>query len=324
MATQPESKKRKHTSDKPTLSDEEAPKKANKWSANAKSFPFAQYGEDEAFGGTKKWIRISQLNSREYDIWYINEQECDVEECIWYRHCIRAAFVEDVSFLRVLLRRGILRAEEVYDMNDPAFLQSVIKEKVALHVLFEEYPASASASMMGHRIWELFLADGIINQKHYCTMMSSWTFDCRAEDQLAAIPEFGQILVCVNADARSRKVTILKKIQSQFYDYELCLRRFLPYVVCQVDGDKNYVIKNRDDEWIAADEFDAQAGKEREEKWNTSVEWESPRLFDIDTAPWDGEDHFRLLVQKFRETTASLGACLNRHDITSHFLSLYD
>lgn len=295
-----------------------------------KTFP--DYKDDVSFGGNKKYIKISIIDD-EYVVLYINpklmdyldhyyETECEIMlgNYIFNHYEISKYVADDLQYFNHLISTKLVSLDKIYDILSTDFITKINKTKFDIKI--ENYDDleihltnNNVYSKIGEKIWQLFHCNTIINNCLYSTMA--------AKDKTYNI--FKKIKKIKNIKNLFDNFTIdvglydykpiqLYKINSKYYDYETCLRKYIPYVI-QWDINNNYYIVNRDYEYIGLNchSIDYSRGGLR-------------YLFKDGNKPWSNMNNYIGVCNEYKKIIKdnSLKECLNTHNSTTNMLTLFD
>jgi hypothetical protein len=271
------------------------------------------------------YIKIKK-NDNNYVIIYVNPKLpfANFGECI-IQHTMNANVADKLEYFNTLLKSKVLLLNKIYDIDSEDFITKIEKTKIKIN--FNDYNEYVNfrdfhyknvddyEDSFEKRLKELFYCGLIINDDLYCTSVK----ECENRNSLKIIDKIKADLssfdnFSVDIGINHYIMTTIYKINSNFYDYPSCLRKYLPYLI-EWDSNHNYYLLNRDYEYIGT------LSKHRKHETTNQI-----YLFNDGNKPWESKEDYINMCIKYQKTIAEnqLLNCKNSNSITKELITLFD
>ena len=198
---------------------------------------FPCYKDDECFGGKKKLVKIcieENINGTVLSVYFIDDKILSETH--------RNISSEDESkYYNKLIKRKKIINNEIYDVNNKKFIDSLINSKIKIKIYSEKIGDIIEKfniykykwCKIGYVIDNIILNNCILNNVIYCdyigyTLYIDFT-----------IPYYDNI-----QPEHVKKKIMIMKINDDVYDYSF-LRKYTPYVI-EFNDNNEYYLYNRD------------------------------------------------------------------------------
>jgi len=298
---------------------------------------FPDYKQDTSFGGTKKFIIITEFNSYEYFVHYINPElksliYSDDGDTYWgpsfydnltedeaihknfeiiCKDNIRFECEEEKIYFNMMIRDKIIITNTIYDLYSKSFAKKLLTTKMKINI--DNYTDFINTHEI---IIKTDIEKNIKNYLSYNLIINDKIFasiDTDIFEKHKKIKDFDDIRINMGKmDNKNYTLIYLHKINKKYYDYKSFLRKYIPYVI-RWNANKDYYILNRDYEYIGIN------SKSIDDKCKGQE-----NLFDDATKPWDNKNNYTRLCIKYKKIIKdnSLNDCLNMHNSTETILTL--
>jgi hypothetical protein len=289
---------------------------------------FPDYKNDESFGGNKKYIKISIIDS-EYLVYYINpnlmdyphyyyEIECEkmFYDYIIIQYEINKNVADRLQYFNHLINKKLVCLDKIYDIHSMDFITKINKTKFYINIEgYDDFQIHLKKNIIyckiGEKIRQLFHCNTIVNTSLYSTMVKE-DETCDIFKKFKKLKDYDDFRIDVGAN--DYKIITLYKINSKYYDYKTFLRKYIPYVI-RWDVNNNYYIVNRDYEYIGLNSKSIDYTREGESY-----------LFNNENEPWYNMNNYIRFCNEYKKIIKEnkLKECLNMHNSTTTMLTLLD
>lgn len=240
---------------------------------------FENYKEDEAFGGTKKLIKIyinrhhnvDDIKRHDYIIEFIYIDEGLLKNKLYFNDINGYSY----NYVKKIIDKKIIQTENIYDLNDCSFQKKINQcKKIYNDVIFLKETIEKITKNQEfmecekNTIEYLFKIDCLINDLQCCSNYDEYSF------------------YSGHVDFK------IYQINKKYYDY-LYLRKNIPYCIEYNKITKNYYVINRDYEYIGYDKIKCLENIENDITQNDRIRI---YLFNDDNTPWI---NFKNYLKKF-------------------------
>ena len=284
---------------------------------------FLNYKDDLCFGGNKKLIKISLIDTS-YICYYINPHfNIDNKDASYFYdndmlistlNLTELMCDENDKYYFSTLIGNVISINEIYDITSQNFIKKINNTKMKINI--ENYDEFVNLYKINDKInindiYELLCFNMVINNKIYTSI------DNKIFKKIQKIKDFGDIDMHLKNNSGlvpSYTHITLYKINNKYYDRVSFIRKYIPYVI-RWDTNNDFYIVNREYEYIGLNS-------------KSVVDFDSKGqsyLFHDGNQPWNSRIDYVRMCNEYRRIKEenSLNICKNPFNINI-ILSLLD
>lgn len=278
----------------------------------------------------KTYFKIKNNNNK-YVIVYVNprlgsrysDRINTFGECI-VQHTIDNNVADKLEYFNSLLKSNILIIDKIYDLDSEEFINKINKTKIKIN--FDEYDDYINlrdfhyynledGDAFEKKIKDVFYCNLIINDELYCTSVKEYEKHNSMKNILKLMKDNNSFdNFSVDIGIQDYIIVTIYKINTKFYDYKSCLRKYIPYLI-RWDSNYNYYLLNRDYEYIGT------SLKHIEHEITNQI-----YLFNDGNKPWESKEDYINMCIKYHKIIKENGLlnCKTINKTTKKLLSLFD